>query len=62
VSDRQCGELAAEMADKYFRGTPIADIPALMLTDFRTVINRNTAAVLGLSIPESLSSAVFIGN
>jgi putative ABC transport system substrate-binding protein len=50
------------MADKYFRGTPIADIPALMLTDFRTVINRNTAAVLGLSIPESLSSAVFIGN
>ncbi|MDR1315963.1 MAG: ABC transporter substrate-binding protein [Spirochaetales bacterium] len=62
VSDRQCGALAAEMADKYLRGTPIADIPAIMLTDFRTVINRNTAAVLGLSIPESLSSAVFIGN
>jgi putative ABC transport system substrate-binding protein len=61
VSDRQCGELAAEMAHKYFTGTPIKEIPAVMLTDFTTVINKNTAAILGITIPESLASAVLIG-
>jgi putative ABC transport system substrate-binding protein len=62
VSDRQCGEISAEMADKYFRGTPIAEIPAVTLTDFTTVINKTTAGVLGISIPADLSHAVLTGN
>jgi putative ABC transport system substrate-binding protein len=61
VSDTQCGAIAADMADRYFKGTPIADIPAVMLDAFTTVINKETAGVLGIAIPASLSQAALIG-
>ncbi|MDR3200851.1 MAG: ABC transporter substrate-binding protein [Spirochaetales bacterium] len=61
VSDRQCGVIAADMADKYFKGTPIADIPAVTLNTFTTVINKTTAGAIGVSLPASLSQAVLIG-
>jgi putative ABC transport system substrate-binding protein len=61
VSDTQIGAMSADMADRYFRGTPLADIPAVMLDTFTTVINKGTAAALGLTIPGELSGAVLIG-
>jgi putative ABC transport system substrate-binding protein len=61
VSDKQCGAISADMADKYFKGTPLAEIPAVTLDTFTTVINKGTADALGLAIPGSLSQAVLIG-
>jgi putative ABC transport system substrate-binding protein len=61
VSDTPIGAMSADMADRYFKGTPIADIPSVMLDTFTTVINKGTADALGLGIPGELSGAVFIG-
>ncbi|MDR1428714.1 MAG: ABC transporter substrate-binding protein [Spirochaetaceae bacterium] len=61
VGDRYMGGVSAEMADKYFKGTPIASIPAVAMNSFITVINAKTASALGISIPAELSGAVLIG-
>ncbi|MDR1177507.1 MAG: ABC transporter substrate-binding protein [Spirochaetaceae bacterium] len=61
VSDRYMGGVSAEMADTYFKGTPIASIPAKTMNSFITVINRKTAGALGIVIPQELSGAVLIG-
>lgn len=52
VSDAQIGAMSADMADRYFKGTAIADIPATTLDAFQTVINSAAAEALGLTIPE----------
>jgi putative ABC transport system substrate-binding protein len=62
VSDKLIGAMSADMADRYFKGTPISQIPAVTLGTFMTVINRGTLNALGIALPESLSSAILIGN
>jgi putative ABC transport system substrate-binding protein len=62
VSDKQIGAMSADMADRYFKGTSIANIPSIMLDTFMTVINRGTLNTLGIALPDSLASAVIIGN
>jgi putative ABC transport system substrate-binding protein len=61
VGDRYMGGVSAEMADRYFKGTPIASIPAVTMDSFITVINKKTAEALGIAIPQELSGAVLIG-
>jgi putative ABC transport system substrate-binding protein len=61
VGDRYMGGVSAEMADTYFKGTPIASIPAQTMDSFITVINRKTAEALGIAIPQELSGAMLIG-
>jgi putative ABC transport system substrate-binding protein len=62
VSDKQIGAMSADMADRYFKGAAIANIPAVMLDTFMTVINRGTLNTLGVTLPASLASSIFIGN
>ena len=61
VGDYYMGGISAEMADIYFRGTPIASIPARVMDDFVTVINKGTADILGITIPDEFSQAILIG-
>ncbi len=61
VSDTKIGGMSADMADRYFKGTPIADIPSVRLEESTVVINAATAEAIGVKVPESLSSAAFIG-
>jgi putative ABC transport system substrate-binding protein len=41
----------AEQLDKVLRGTPVRGIPFQQPTKFRLVVNRKTAAALGISLP-----------
>lgn len=60
TSDTEVGAASADIADKYFRGTPIAEIPAVALDNFITIINKITADKIGVTIPAELSNAVLI--
>ncbi|NLF35387.1 MAG: ABC transporter substrate-binding protein [Clostridiales bacterium] len=62
VSERETGRRSADLADLYFQGTPIAEIPAVVADDFLTVINVETARALGVTIPEDVAdNAALIG-
>lgn len=54
VDDTQVGALSADMAVKYFEGTPISEIPAQTVSDFAAVVNSKTAAALNVEIPADL--------
>ncbi len=62
VSERETGRQSADLADKYFKGTPISEIPVVTVDAYLTVINKATAEAIGVQIPENLSkTAVLIG-
>ncbi len=48
------GKQTAVMADKILSGTPVSEIPVETLNNFGTIINEDTAAALGVNIPEDL--------
>ena len=52
ISDTQIGAQSADMAIQYFEGTPIAEIPAVVVPASSTVVNRTTMEALGLSVEE----------
>jgi len=61
AGDRYMGGVSAEMADRYFKGTAISDMPALIMDSFITVINKGTADKLGITIPASIENPMLIG-
>lgn len=61
IDDVTIGGLTADMAAQYLEGTPIADIPSYVVSEFTTVINRTTAAALGITLPQDvLDTATFV--
>ena len=61
ISDRQIGAITADMLHAYLTGTPIEDIPAVVVDEFTMVINLSTADMLGVEIPdEVLEGAVIV--
>ena len=60
TNDTEVGATSADIADQYFNGTPIEDIPAVALSNFITVINKTTADLIGVEIPDEFADAILI--
>ena len=62
IDDYTIGAMTADMVARYLGGTPIEEIPAVVVSDFTMVINTATASALGIELPQDvLDSAVLIG-
>ncbi len=61
IADRDIGAITADMLHGYLSGTPIKQIPAVVVDEFTMVINKTTADMIGVQIPaEVLEKAVVI--
>lgn len=61
ISDTEIGAVSADMAVKVLEGTPVSEVPAVVVDTFTTVINVDTAAALGVEIPaDVLENAVLL--
>lgn len=54
IDDVTIGGMTAEMADKFLKGTAIENIPAVVVSDFTTVINKTTADAIGVTVPQEV--------
>ena len=54
ISDTEIGRMTADMSDQYLKGTPIAEIPAVVVSDFTMVINKTTAAAIGVTLSDDV--------
>ncbi len=54
IDDITIGGMTAEMADKFLKGTPIVQIPAITVSNFTTVINKTTADAIGVKVPQDI--------
>lgn len=61
IGDRQIGAITADMLHAYLTGTPIEEIPAVVVDEFTMVINQTTADMIGAEIPaDVLKTAVIV--
>lgn len=61
ISDTEIGAISADMADQYFKGTKIEEIPSVVVPATDTVINKTTADAIGVVLSDDvLSSATLI--
>lgn len=60
IDDRDIGAYTADMLDAYLKGTPIEEIPAVVVDDFTTVINKTTAGAIGTELSEELLNSALI--
>ena len=56
MSDEYIGIVTAGIADQVLTGTPVADIPAIVVPADIVSVNSDTLAALGLTLPESVLS------
>ncbi len=54
ISDREIGALTADMSAQYLKGAAVADIPAVVVSDFTMVINKTTADAIGVTLSEDV--------
>lgn len=61
IADRDIGAITADMLHRYLTGTPIEDIPAVVVDEFTMVINQTTADMIGAELPaDVLETAVIV--
>ena len=60
ISDRDIGGITADMLHIYLTGTPIEEIPAVVVDEFTMVINQTTADLIGAEIPADVLAAAVI--
>lgn len=61
ISDTEIGAMTADMSDKFLQGTPIEEIPAVVVSKFTMVVNKTTAEAIGVTLSDDiLSSAVIV--
>ncbi len=61
IGDREIGAITADMLHTYLTGTPIEEIPAVVVDQFTMVINQTTADLIGAELPaDVLEKAVII--
>ena len=54
ISDTEIGSMTADMSNEFLTGTPIADIPAVVVSDFTMVINKTTADAIGVTLSDDV--------
>ena len=61
IGDRDIGAITADMLHQYLTGTPIEEIPAIVVDEFTMVINQTTADLIGAELPpDVLETAVVV--
>ena len=61
IADRDIGAITADMLNRYLTGTPIEEIPAVVVDEFTMVINKTTAEMIGVELPaDVLERAVIV--
>lgn len=61
IDDRDIGGITADMLHLYLTGTPIEEIPAVVVDQFTMVINQTTADLIGVELPaDVLETAVIV--
>lgn len=61
IDDPTIGGMTADMVHQYLGGAAIGDIPAVVVSDFTTVINKTTADAIGVELSgDVLASAVIL--
>lgn len=61
ISDKEIGKISADMAIKHLEGTPIGEIPAVVVPASSTVINQDAADALGITFDDKIkNSATFV--
>ena len=61
IDDKTIGSMTADMVGKFLSGTAIKDIPAVVVSEFTTVINETTAAAIGVQVAQDvLNTAVIL--
>ncbi len=61
IGDRDIGAITADMLHTYLTGTPIEEIPAVVVDEFTMVINQTTADLIGVDLPaDVLETAVIV--
>lgn len=58
ITDTEIGAISADMAIKYFEGTPIAEIPALVVPANAIVVNEKTSDLLGITYPDDVKATL----
>ncbi|MDR1966856.1 MAG: ABC transporter substrate-binding protein [Synergistaceae bacterium] len=54
IDDHVIGARVADMLDRHLKGTPVSDIPAVVISDFVTLFNGPTAEAIGVEIPSGM--------
>lgn len=60
ISDPQIGAMTADMVKQYLDGTPIDQIPAIVVDQFTTVINQTTAEEIGIELSDDILNAAVV--
>ena len=60
IDDVQIGAISADMAHKVIQGTPISEIPAIVVSEFTTVINTKTADTIGIELSQEILDAAVL--
>ncbi|MBQ8201763.1 MAG: ABC transporter substrate-binding protein [Clostridia bacterium] len=60
IADRDIGAITADMLHAYLTGTPIEEIPAVVVDEFTMVINKATADMLGVELSEEVMATAVI--
>ena len=61
IDDRAIGAITADMLHQFLTGTPIEEIPAIVVDEFTMVVNATTAEMLGVELPaDVLETAVIV--
>lgn len=62
IADRDIGAITADMLHRYLTGTPIEEIPAVVVDEFTMVINQTTADMIGAELPADVLETAAIVN
>ena len=60
ISDTQIGAITADLFAEYLNGKAVEDIPAIVVDQFTTVINKTTANAIGIELADEILADALI--